>query len=483
MLIALTPSSLQYNSGIVRYHGVYTVESSTFIVMNLCKYGSLRKFWFTQQLSKHAKYGLLLQAAKILQQLHDANIVHKDLKDGNFLVDTNGKVFMSDLSSTAYNFLKDTKKQGTEAYMAPEVNQEYAIVTPKCDIYSFGKMLEQLGMKGNETSRIVVSYTKEKPEERGSIAEFELLCISVLSLYDNLGCILEKSIMLHTSIQEIIFDEFDIELAKYCKVNALRVTFNLKKVVLMQLAIDGYLSLTITGVLDDSLRSDISKIACCSSDITLNCPASVFVEIGSMFQHSLRTLHMNQDCDIGVAITLLQFFNLNCVSIYDATLSDELLQTIGSLSKSKLQHLQLHNTLISNSNTCITLLPNLLSFFPDLQSFSLIGGNFTETSLFRLLSSFEQNTELKSVTLSCSALHDLHLPLLLSSKSIQSIDAAQVKSTDLCHLQLLLQSDTLLRVKICTISDINTTTLNSLFTSANPNIRYLQINDRQVEKK
>jgi tRNA A-37 threonylcarbamoyl transferase component Bud32 len=99
-----------------------------------------------------------LAPSDILQQLgviaygldvaHSRGIVHADLKPQNILVSRFGQVFISDCGSAHQMFMTAahmshapsalTATRGTTLFTAPEVALDYAALTPKCDVFSFG---------------------------------------------------------------------------------------------------------------------------------------------------------------------------------------------------------------------------------------------------------------------------------------------------------------------------------------------------------
>lgn len=88
---------------------------------------------------------ILLQVCSGLSYLHSQNIVHKDLKPENVLVDELGKVKLIDFSIAnevktgffARLFAKEQKVEGTPTYVAPE-QLKGEKVDHRADIYAFG---------------------------------------------------------------------------------------------------------------------------------------------------------------------------------------------------------------------------------------------------------------------------------------------------------------------------------------------------------
>ncbi|KDP34046.1 hypothetical protein JCGZ_07617 [Jatropha curcas] len=141
------------------------------------------------------RIGRALEIAQAMQYLHEQKpkLIHRDLKVSNIFLDDANHVRVADFGHA--RFLSDeqmalTGDIGTYVYMAPEVIR-FEPYNEKCDVYSFGIILNEL-MAGNhpyiETdfspSKIAMEVAEGNlrpalPEDNGEIGEvISLICLS-----------------------------------------------------------------------------------------------------------------------------------------------------------------------------------------------------------------------------------------------------------------------------------------------------------------
>ncbi|CAN1801553.1 Mitogen-activated protein kinase kinase kinase 1 [Linum perenne] len=128
------------HENIVQYYGTDKDESNLCIFLELVSKGSLMRIYHTYDLGESQVSDYTRQILHGLKYLHDRNVVHRDIKCANILVDANGTVKLADFGLakiTKFNDIKSIK--GSVSWMAPEVvnrkNRGYGL---PADIWSLG---------------------------------------------------------------------------------------------------------------------------------------------------------------------------------------------------------------------------------------------------------------------------------------------------------------------------------------------------------
>lgn len=146
---SLGTSNLKIPSEVSLNGGQIQVPSNIYCVVEYLAGGALKSFLIKnrrQKLAFKAVVQIALDISRGLNYLHSKNIVHRDVKTENLLMDKLGTVKIADFGVArieASNPKDMTGGTGTLGYMAPEVlnGKPY---NRKCDVYSFGICLWEI---------------------------------------------------------------------------------------------------------------------------------------------------------------------------------------------------------------------------------------------------------------------------------------------------------------------------------------------------
>ena len=125
-----------------------TREGMPFFVMDYVEGITLKDALKTGALSDRRKLRVIMQVAKALGYAHRNNIIHRDIKPGNILLDREGNARVVDFGIA--RLTEDTgiakvseegMTVGTPAYMAPEQHEGASHTSSASDIYSLGVIM------------------------------------------------------------------------------------------------------------------------------------------------------------------------------------------------------------------------------------------------------------------------------------------------------------------------------------------------------
>ncbi|KAJ0696978.1 putative mitogen-activated protein kinase kinase kinase STE-STE11 family [Helianthus annuus] len=138
------------HENIVRYLGTDTGDGKLYIFLELITKGSLANLYHKYCLGDSQVSAYTRQILGGLNYLHERNVVHRDIKCANILVDASGSVKLADFGLAKATKLNDIKScKGTPYWMAPEVvNRKSNGYGLSADIWSLGcTVLEMLTRK------------------------------------------------------------------------------------------------------------------------------------------------------------------------------------------------------------------------------------------------------------------------------------------------------------------------------------------------
>ncbi|GAY58405.1 hypothetical protein CUMW_186770 [Citrus unshiu] len=135
------------HDNIVQYFGTEKDENKLYIFLELVTQGSLAKNYQEYHLKDSQVSAYTWQILNGLKYLHKQNVIHRDIKCANILVEANGSVKLADFGLAKAIAMNDVKScRGSPFWMAPEVvnlkNDGYGLTA---DIWSLGcTVLEML---------------------------------------------------------------------------------------------------------------------------------------------------------------------------------------------------------------------------------------------------------------------------------------------------------------------------------------------------
>lgn len=126
------------------YH--YSVDGLHYLVMELVEGSTaLERLDRDGPFREEVALGIILQAARALEYLHQKGLVHRDVKPGNLLIAKENKVKLCDLGfAVAAGQIESNS--GTVQYLAPEQAVGERVLDTRADIYALGVTLFQLTM-------------------------------------------------------------------------------------------------------------------------------------------------------------------------------------------------------------------------------------------------------------------------------------------------------------------------------------------------
>ncbi len=138
---------------IVTIHDFGKEENLCYIIMEYIPGQNLRTLLRRNSLSPEEALDLVPQVCDAIQYAHREKIIHRDIKPENILLDSQGKIHVTDFGLAKMAQRKETdlqtittpdKVMGTPNYMAPEQIETPTKVDHRADIYAIGVLLYEL---------------------------------------------------------------------------------------------------------------------------------------------------------------------------------------------------------------------------------------------------------------------------------------------------------------------------------------------------
>ena len=140
------------HDNVIQLYEVYETEKSIYLVLELIQGKSLqdvlKKPTFREQYPEAKIISMIKGLLDALAYLASKNVMHRDLKPDNILLDKGDKIKIVDFGLATFINLDDYifKKCGTPGYIAPEVFKYDAKIPTthyddRCDVFSVGCIL------------------------------------------------------------------------------------------------------------------------------------------------------------------------------------------------------------------------------------------------------------------------------------------------------------------------------------------------------
>lgn len=138
---------------LVALEGYYWTQSLQLLISEFVSGGSLYKHLHEgsgkPSLTWNDRFNIILGTAKGLSHLHQANIIHYNIKSSNVLIDGSGDPKVGDFGLARLlpmldRYVLSSKIQSALGYMAPEFACKTVKITEKCDVYGFGVLVLEI---------------------------------------------------------------------------------------------------------------------------------------------------------------------------------------------------------------------------------------------------------------------------------------------------------------------------------------------------
>ena len=165
------------HQNIITFCGQVVTQDHLVIVTEYAANGSLDDYLrkCKTRLPLKQKLEWAIQAARAIAYLRDKEVLHRDIKSGNFLITSNNTLKLCDFGIS--KDLKSTKTtqstSGTARWLPPETITVDAMLSPKADIFAYGITLWELETAGEtpykdirneERVKYMVGYEGLRPE-------------------------------------------------------------------------------------------------------------------------------------------------------------------------------------------------------------------------------------------------------------------------------------------------------------------------------
>ncbi|MCI0341198.1 MAG: tetratricopeptide repeat protein [Planctomycetales bacterium] len=171
---ARAAASLADHPGIVAAHDMGEADGRLYFVMDLVDGTSLRDLAGQTDLAPQRAATIIAEAARAAHYAHGRGILHRDVKPGNILVSSAGRVRLTDFGlakairvQSSTSLTRTGAVMGSPSYMSPEQARGQAL-DPRADVYGLGASLYEAltgrpPFTGDSTLDLLASVCRADP--------------------------------------------------------------------------------------------------------------------------------------------------------------------------------------------------------------------------------------------------------------------------------------------------------------------------------
>jgi WD40 repeat protein len=189
-------ANLDHHPHLLPVYEAGEVEGRPYFTMKLAEGGTLAQHWGRYARDTHEAARLMAVIARTVHHAHQRGLLHRDLKPGNILLDTDGTPFVADFGLSRLLGEDDPLAQpgtieGTVPYMAPEQARGDKVLTTETDVYGLGAIFHVLltgdppfrGQNTRDTLRLVkeAPLASLRPSNPRVDRDLEAICLKCLA--------------------------------------------------------------------------------------------------------------------------------------------------------------------------------------------------------------------------------------------------------------------------------------------------------------
>lgn len=139
------------DENVLRCYGSFVHKHKLWLITQLMDKGSClrvmnvaKKLGFGEGMNEDWLAYILKEALQGLNYIHEHGLIHRDIKSGNILLDSEGNVRLADFGVSGWTVSRGQRQEtvktfvGTPCYMAPEVMEQSEGYDNMADIWSLG---------------------------------------------------------------------------------------------------------------------------------------------------------------------------------------------------------------------------------------------------------------------------------------------------------------------------------------------------------